>query len=123
VSPRVCLYKTKNSIFIYYDINIHNCNFKTLVETIYKYRAVTHARRYRYTFLGYFCCTLYTLAPVVVLRLNFPGRADRPTVPNHNNMLNYYYCRLRLCYYYILHSATVYIIYIYIYIYVGAHHA
>jgi len=104
-----------NKKFNYLNIT-YNCHFKTgWNNTLHVESLRTPVGIGRYTFLGYFCCTLYTHAPVVVLRPNFPGLADRPTVPNHNNMLNYYYyCRLRLYYYYILHSTTVYILYIYI---------
>lgn len=63
-------------------------------------------------------CIIYT--SVVVLRLNFSGRADRPTVPNHNNMLNYF-CRLRLVLLlYIISYSTVVQVY-YICICVQAH--
>jgi hypothetical protein len=45
-----------------------------------------------------------------VLRLNFLGHADRPTVPNHNNMLNRY-CRLRLVLLYIISDHGVYYVF------------
>jgi len=86
----------------------------------------TGARRYS-SFLD-FSVALCIHASIVVLRRNFSGRADRPIVPNHNNMLNYYYyCRLRLYnVYYIIVMYDIWprcILCIYIILYIGAHHA